>query len=155
MRYASSDYVDTQTVGDALIGFDVRCKPVGYMALVIVSLIGAYEEAFEHDEPRIRMALGVYQDTWLRAHRDGSATSPRLRQGRRMRWLDTVLQPLALSDDRRQLLKTALALAVGPDSLIILKDVCGLSSTEASATLRRAALALLRAELREEADPRT
>jgi hypothetical protein len=52
----------------------------------LVSLIGAYEEAFEHDEPRIRMALGVCQDTWLRAHRDGSATSPRLRQGRRMRW---------------------------------------------------------------------
>jgi hypothetical protein len=72
-----------------------------------------------------------------------------------MRWLDTVLQPLDLSEDRRQQLKTALALAVGPDSLIILKDVCGLSSTEASATLRRAVLALLRAELREEADPHT
>jgi hypothetical protein len=72
-----------------------------------------------------------------------------------MRWLDTVLQPLDLSEDRRQQLKTALALAVGPDSLIILKDVCGLSSTEAYATLRRAALALLRAELREEADPHT
>jgi AcrR family transcriptional regulator len=121
----------------------------------LVSLIGAYEEAFEHDEPRIRMALGVYQDTWLRAHRDGSATWLRLRQGRRMRWFDTVLQPLALSEDRRQRLKTVLALAFGPDSLIVLKDVCGLSSTEASATLRRAALALLRAELREEADPRT
>ena len=73
------------------------------------SLIGAYQQAFEHDEPRIRMALGVYQDTWLRAHRGGSATSPRLRQGRRTRWLDTVLQPLALPEDRRQLLKTALA----------------------------------------------
>lgn len=121
----------------------------------LVALIDAYREAFEHDEPRIRMALGVYQDTWLRAHRDGSATSLRLRQGRRMRWLDTVLQPLDLSEDRRQQLKTELALAVGPDSLIILKDVCGLSSTEASATLRRAALALLHAELREEPDPRT
>jgi len=113
----------------------------------LVSLIGAYEEAFEHAEPRIRMTLGVYQDTWLWAHRDGSATSPRLRQGRRMRWLDTVLQPLALSEDRRQRLKTVLALAVGPDSLIVLKDVCDLSSTEASATLRCAALAL-NAELR-------
>jgi AcrR family transcriptional regulator len=121
----------------------------------LLSLIDAYQEAFEHDEPRIRMALGVYQDTWLRAHRDGPATPPRLRQGRRMRWLDTVLQPLALPDDRRQQLKTALALAVGPDSHIILKDVCGLSSTQAAATLRRAALALLRAELREQADPRT
>jgi len=71
------------------------------------SLIDAYEEAFEHDEPRICMVLGVYQDTWLRAHRGGSATSPRLRQGRRTRWLDTVLQPLALSEDRRQRLKTS------------------------------------------------
>lgn len=121
----------------------------------LVSLIDAYAEAFEHDEPRIRTALGVYQDTWLRAYRDGSAASSRLRQGRRMRWLDTVLQPLALPEDRRQRLKTALALTVGSDSLIILKDVCGLSSTEAAATLRRAALALLRAELREEADHRT
>ena len=120
----------------------------------LLSLIDAYEKAFERDEPRIRMAVGVYQDTWLRAHRDGSATSLRLRQGRRMRWLDTVLQPLALPGERRQRLKTALALAFGPDSLIILKDVCGLSSAEASATLRRTALALLRAELSEEADPR-
>jgi len=121
----------------------------------LVSLIDAYAEAFEHDEPRIRTALGVYQDTWLRAHRDGPATPPRLRQGRRMRWLDTVLQPLALPEDRRQRLKTALALAIGSDSLIILKDVCGLSNPEASAVLRRTALALLRAELSEEADPRT
>lgn len=37
MRYASADFVDTQTVGDALIGFDVRCEPVGYIALVIES----------------------------------------------------------------------------------------------------------------------
>ena len=120
----------------------------------LASLIDAYTEAFEHDEPRIRMALGVYQDTWLRAYRDGSATSPRLRQGRRMRWLDTVLQPLTIPDDRRERLKTALALAVGPDSLVILKDVCGLSGTQASATLKRTALALLRAELSEEPDAR-
>jgi AcrR family transcriptional regulator len=119
----------------------------------LVSLIDAYEEAFEHDEPRIRTALGVCQDTWLRAHRDRSATSLRLRQGRRMRWLDTVLQPLALSEDRRQRLKTVLALAVGPDSLIILR------TSAASAAHRHPqrfdALALPRAELREEADHRT
>ena len=35
MRYAGDSFVDAQTVGDALIGFDVRCKPVGYIALVI------------------------------------------------------------------------------------------------------------------------
>jgi alkylhydroperoxidase family enzyme len=68
-----------------------------------------------------------------------------------MRWLDTVLEPAAgLPDERRRLLASALALTLGPDSLVIMKDVCRLEDAEAVAVLRWAAVALLRAGLDEE-----
>ena len=44
-------------------------------------------------------------------------------------------------------LQAALALTVGADSLVILKDVVGLDDAEANAVLRWAAAALLRAGL--------
>jgi AcrR family transcriptional regulator len=102
------------------------------------------------EEAHFRRALWVYLDTWLRSARSGE-DPPALREGRRMRWLDTVLEPAAgLPDERRRLLASALALTLGPDSLVIMKDVCRLEDAEAVAVLRWAAVALLRAGLDEE-----
>jgi alpha-ketoglutarate-dependent taurine dioxygenase len=66
-----------------------------------------------------------------------------------MRWLDRVLEPLDLPDDRKRRLRAALALTLGMDSLVVLKDVCGLDDDEALAVLRFAATAILRAGLAE------
>lgn len=104
------------------------------------------------EETPFRRALLVYLDTWLRSRRNGEEV-PAVREGRRMRWLDEVLAPLGdLDEDRRRRLQAALALTLGMDSFVIMKDVCGLSDDEALAVLRWAAIAILRAGL---AEPRS
>ena len=101
-------------------------------------------------EDEMRRALWVYLDTWLRNRRNGSDDLPAVREGRRMRWLDTALEPLQdLPDENRRRLRAALALTIGIDSIVVMKDVCGLDDDEALAVIRWAAIALLRAGLDE------
>jgi AcrR family transcriptional regulator len=101
------------------------------------------------EEAQFRTALRVYQDTWLRSERNGdSKNGPAVREGRRMRWLDKVLEPLHdLPEERKRRLRAALALTMGIDSIVTMKDVCGLEEQEALAVLRWAAIVLLRAGL--------
>jgi AcrR family transcriptional regulator len=105
------------------------------------------------EEEQMRTALRVYQDTWLRGRRNGDE-SPTVREGRRMRWLDQVLEPAPdLSEEQRRRLLAALALTLGIEALVVMKDVCRLDDEEALATLRWAAGVLLRAGLRNEGEP--
>ena len=68
-----------------------------------------------------------------------------------MRWLDEVLKPTAgdLTDEQRSRLRGALALTLGIDSVVILKDVCGLDDQDTLAVLRWAATVLLEAALQQ------
>jgi hypothetical protein len=71
-----------------------------------------------------------------------------------MRWLETVLAPLdELSPERKRLLQTALALTLGAEAIITMKDVCRLDNDETLAVLRWAATALLRAALQDPPAP--
>jgi AcrR family transcriptional regulator len=115
----------------------------------LLALLDAFNPLALAKEPHFRRALWVYQDTWLRSHRNGEE-APAVREGRRMRWLDRVLEPLvAMPDDRRQRLRAALALTLGGDSMVVMKDVCGLDDDEALDVLRWTAVAILRAALAE------
>jgi AcrR family transcriptional regulator len=115
----------------------------------LLLLLDTFNPIVLAEEERVRTGLRVYQDTWLRSHRNGDNT-PVVREGRRMRWLETVLAPLGdLPPERQRLLKAALALTLGPDAIITLKDVCGLDNDETLTVLRWAATALLRAALSE------
>ena len=68
-----------------------------------------------------------------------------------MRWLEDALAPLAdMPQQRRRRLQTALALTLGIDSIVVLKDVCRLNDDETLAVLRWAATALLRAGLQDD-----
>lgn len=100
------------------------------------------------EEPQMRTALRAYLDTWLAGRRTGERATP-VREGRRMRWLDTVLAPAKreLSDKERRRLQAALALTLGMDAFIVMKDVCRLKDDEARDVLRWAAHVLLRAGL--------
>jgi hypothetical protein len=70
-----------------------------------------------------------------------------------MRWLDQVLEPFAaIPDDPKQRLRAALALTLGIDSLVVLKDVCGLEDDEALDVLRWTATAILRGARVDEED---
>lgn len=117
----------------------------------LLLLLDAFNPITLAEEEHFRRALWVYLDTWLRSTRNGEEP-PAVREGRRMRWLDHVLEPLAdLPDESKRRLQAALALTIGSDSLVIMKDVCRLEDDEALAVLRWAAIAILRAGLAEEA----
>lgn len=101
------------------------------------------------DEENMRRALRVYLDTWLRSLRKGD-DDPIVREGRRMRWLDKTLEPLDdLPEEQRLRLRAALALTLGIEPIVIMKDVCHLDDDETLAVLRWTATALLRAALEE------
>lgn len=69
-----------------------------------------------------------------------------------MRWLEQVLEPIDdLSDERRRQLQAALALTLGIESIVVMKDVCHLDDDDTLAVLRWTAATLLRAALEEPA----
>jgi len=101
-------------------------------------------------EIEMRTALRVYQDTWLEGHSNDDA--PPVREGRRMRWLDHVIEPAraSFSDEQWHRLQCALALTLSIDAFTIMKDVCRIEDDrEALDVLRWAARALLQAGLDE------
>lgn len=69
------------------------------------------------------------------------------RTGQRMRWIDEAVDPLGglFPDDVRRRLKMALALVFGAESIVTLRDVCGLDPDESRAVSLWAATALVRA----------
>ena len=106
-------------------------------------------------EVSMRTVLRAALDTWLENRRKG-VDAP-VREGRRVGWLDRVLEPVRkdLPKQQYQRLRSALALALGIDAIVIMKDVCGLGDEEALAVLDWAGTALLRAGLEQaQATPR-
>ena len=108
-------------------------------------LLDSLNPAMVEAEAPGRAALRVYLDTWLR-----SGDEVALREGRRMRWLDTVLEPARdrLSDPDYERLRAALALTMSIDAIVVLRDVCRIEDdAELLDVLRWAATAILRAGL--------
>lgn len=111
-------------------------------------LLDTFNPIVVAEEVPFRTALRAYLDTWLEARRRGEI-APKVRKGRRMRWLDAALEverkKLPKAQWRR--LRAALALTLSIDALVVMKDVAQLDNEEAFEVLRWAALALLRAGL--------
>jgi AcrR family transcriptional regulator len=104
--------------------------------------------AFEEEAP-MRMALRAYLDAWFAA-REGGEPDRVIREGRRTRWLDTALEPALAGGPKKKRhdrLRAALALTLGIEPIIVMKDVCGLDDAEAQAMLRWTARTLVRAAL--------
>lgn len=103
------------------------------------------------EEAQMRAALRAYLDNWLARRRRGVEGGPELREGRRMRWLRQALEPARAGMPAKALrrLECALALTLGMDGLVVMKDVCRLSDDEALDVLRWAGRALLHAGLAE------
>lgn len=109
-------------------------------------LIQAFNGVAQREETALRTGLRVYLDIWLESRRRGEVPAV-VREGRRMRWLDEALEPVrqGMRPAQWRRLRSALALTLGIESLVVMKDVCKLSDDEALATLTWAAQALLRA----------
>jgi AcrR family transcriptional regulator len=115
----------------------------------LLLLIDTFDGIVLAEEEHFRTFTRVAMDTWLRSHRNGD-DAPVVREGRRMRWLETVLAPLdELLPERKRLLQAALALTLGAEAIITMKDVCRLDNDETLAVLRWAATALLRGALQD------
>jgi AcrR family transcriptional regulator len=115
----------------------------------LLLLVDTFDGIALAEEEHYRTFTRVSLDTWLRGHRNGE-DAPVVREGRRMRWLETVLAPLnELPPQRKHRLQAALALTLGGEAIITMKDVCRLDNEETLAVLRWAATALLRAALHE------
>jgi AcrR family transcriptional regulator len=104
------------------------------------------------EEAAMRAALRVYLDTWFENQRRGDDTP--VRAGRRMEWLDDVLEPARrrLSPERYERVRAALALTMSIDAIVVMKDVCHLGDDATLDTLQWAAAALLRAATTDESD---
>jgi AcrR family transcriptional regulator len=74
-----------------------------------------------------------------------------IRAGRRVRWLRNALAPARerMDEESFERLVAAMCLCVGIESLVVLRDVCGLEAEEAAEVAQWAAFTLLRASLGE------
>ena len=122
----------------------------------LVRLVDTLNPLMIADEARMRAALRVYLDTWLDGRRNGDDAPP-VREGRRIRWLDEVLEPVRadLPAEQWRRLRAALDLTLGIDAVVVMKDVCHLDNDEFPDVLRWAATALLRAGLEDAATGRS
>lgn len=117
----------------------------------LIKLLDRFHPIVFAEEVPMRTALRSYLDTWLENRRKGAAAPP-VREGRRMRWLEKVLEPVReeLGEAQSRRLRCALALTMSIDAMVVMKDVCRLQKEEeAQEVLRWAAAALLRAALGE------
>jgi AcrR family transcriptional regulator len=135
-------YASVEDLVRTLAGDDAEAR--------LLRFIEAFNATTFAEEARRRMALKVYLDTWFAGRGDGGAAPP-VREGRRMRWLERVLEPVRRDTTKPQWrrLLAALALTGGTDAMVIMKDVCRLGDAEAPDVLRWAARALLRVGLDE------
>jgi AcrR family transcriptional regulator len=126
----------------------VASFPTDDPAQRLAALVDTFTQAMLSDEALVRTGVRVYMDTWLANQRDGSQVP--VRAGRRMRYIDEVLRPLGerLGESGRERLRCALALTLGTEAVIVMKDSVGLDDDdEIVATLEWAAGALLRTAL--------
>ena len=102
------------------------------------------------EEPAMRTALRAYLDAWFDAREQGDP-APDIREGRRVRWIETALGPAlaALPATQARRLRDGLALTLGIEPLVVMKDVCRLDDEQARDVLGWVAAALLDAALAE------
>jgi AcrR family transcriptional regulator len=88
--------------------------------------------------------------------REEAEEATSIRAGRRVRWLRNALAPARerMGEESFERLVAAMCLCVGIESLVVLRDVCGLKAKEAEEVARWAAFTLLRAGLDEGATGR-
>lgn len=99
------------------------------------------------DEIGMHVIQREFIETWLSNPPERRPPRP----GRRMPLIEAALEPFieTLGKERAQRLRNALALVIGLEALISMRDVCGLDLEETRATTRWAVTALVEQALRE------
>ena len=137
-----------EAVGSDLALVDAAARSPGSAADRLDAVVRADHALVRKHEPEFRVALRA-----MLVVDDGAGDQPR-RPGNRLRYLAEALAPLReeLGEQRLQRLVAALAMCVGIESSLVMRDICGLDPGEAESVKRWAAAALLRASLDEAGD---
>jgi AcrR family transcriptional regulator len=100
----------------------------------VLELVDRFNRHVQAAEVQYRTAMRLYQDQWLEAVAAGD-DAPLVREGRRGRWLEACLAPLAGTAPHADVerLVRALSLVIGPEPMVVLRDVCHLDPEEALA----------------------
>ncbi|HTN80710.1 MAG TPA: TetR/AcrR family transcriptional regulator, partial [Acidimicrobiales bacterium] len=116
----------------------------------LVELVEVFNRYVAANEPLMRTAQRHYLDTWLAAERAGEGHDQHVREGRRLQWITTILQPMRgrVPDTELRRLELALCLVLGAEAFTVLRDVCHLEADEAVEVTKWATEALLSAGLR-------
>jgi AcrR family transcriptional regulator len=117
----------------------------------VLDVVQRFNRHVHAAEVQYRTAMRLYQDQWLEAVAAGE-DQPLVREGRRGRWLETSLAPIAGSvppKDLRRLIQ-ALSLVAGPEAMVVLRDVCHLDEDAAVAVTDWMARVLLEATFGED-----
>lgn len=95
-------------------------------------LIDNFNPLVLREEAPYRAAMRIFIETWFANSSGDKNDKPRVREGRRMRWLEQTLDPLRdhLPAESWERLRRGLALTLGIDSVVIMRDVCGIEDDE-------------------------
>ena len=113
------------------------------VAASVEGLVSAIHDEIAANEPGFRrlLQLSIAQSA---TDRPSVAT---IRGERRLQWIEQAVEPIAaeIDSDSLRRLSSALALCVGAEAFVVLRDLCGLESEQADDTLGWAARALVNA----------
>jgi AcrR family transcriptional regulator len=128
---------------------------------------GMLDEGLDADDAPSRLSalaiamnkLAISHEAELRVMIRASLDAPRASSGeptrgqRRMDWINTALAPARgqLSHDLYERLASALAVCLGIDALIVLRDICGLAPDRVESVMMWSAQALFEAALKDAA----
>ena len=134
-RYFPTQHSLLQEVGYEAIHPSARSllagAPVDDPQARFETVLRAITRQMTSDEALFRTVMKVTQERWLESTVRGEQ-DPVVREGRRLEHIDAAIEPLQGNLDSETLarLRCGLALVLGIEPIVILKDVCGLDSAE-------------------------
>ena len=110
-------------------------------------LIGTSLPRIGEFEATFRAALKLSLEQWAQSRAGAFEDGPPFKRGHRIELLRDAVRPLrgSVSDEEVERLAQALSLVFGVESLVVLKDIWGLSDDAAQSVAEWAAVALVRA----------
>ena len=120
------------------------------------ALATIWSSNIEHESAyRTMLRRGLERPPGTSIERGETEEAGSIRAGRRVRWIRNALEPARerMDEESFERLVAAMCLCVGIESLVVLRDVCGLEAKKAEEVARWAAFTLLRGSLRESERP--
>jgi AcrR family transcriptional regulator len=115
----------------------------------LLEVVDTFNRHGTANEILYRSGLRHYMEVWLAAERAGEGHEYQVREGRRLRWIAAVLEPLGdrLARPDLERVQAALCLVMGPEAITVLRDICQLDPDAVIAVTHWAADAILTAGL--------